>query len=139
MRRCLRLCALAVIGLATCGLLSGCSFSYTFEVSGVIRDAMDGKPVVGARIYSLHDNLQGTPNPDSKPVAVTEGDGSFSFVESISDISFEIDHSAKWVLFISNDGFEDKRCDLRKVKRTQSAKEPGEVYLELLISERKPR
>ncbi len=139
MGRCLRLCALSVISLATCGLLSGCSYSYTFEVSGVIRDAMDGKAIVGAKIYSLHYNLEAPPDQGAKPIAITKDDGSFSFVESISDGSFSFDRSAKWVLFISSEGFDDKRCDLRKVKRTESAKESSPVYLELLMTEQKPK
>src|SRR5262249_50147357 len=116
-------------------LVAGCSYSYPFDVSGQVRDAVTGKPLAGVKIYSTHVNLDDPVPAEGEPIAVTGEDGSFSFSESLSEVCFMGEGRTRWRLLFSRDGFQKEEVDLRRVPHPNSAKTTSTVVVVLSLHE----
>ncbi len=117
-------------------MFSGCSFSYTFDFSGFVKNAKDGKPIAGAKIYSLYGDIGIKPGPAREPIAVTKADGRISFVVTLSNSAKPIGGTgAKWALLIVKEGYADSCVDLGFVRWPDSPKDHGSVSLEVTMSE----
>jgi hypothetical protein len=131
LRRLVWLC----LGLAIPSLLAGCSYSYPFEVAGVVRSAATGKPLAGVEVYSTHINPDDPVPGEDRPVAVTGPDGSFSFAEKVSDVNFMQEGGTRWVLLFRKKGLKQERSDLRHVPRPRSARTTTPVAVAVSLSE----
>jgi hypothetical protein len=132
--RCLAGFLLKVAGV----MLAGCQYSYTFEVSGIVQRAADGKPIPGVQIFSLHNVPSGEPAPDEEPVAVTGADGRFSFVETVGDVYFlHGEGKTDWHLFLRKEGFEKESIDLRTVHRPESTKTRVPIFVVVYLLDNK--
>jgi hypothetical protein len=125
----LRHVVIAFGGFLSLSLLGGCSYSYTFEVSGVVKSAKTGEPIPGVEIYSLIDGWpdERAPERPAGPCATTGKDGTFSFEVPISAGLVDRTHDARWVLFFARDGFKSQNVDLKTVRAPKSTKTKGTV------------
>ena len=89
---------------------------YQFEMTGVIKNAVDGSPVAGVLIEP--EPYGGWVNGDS-PV-VTGSDGRFSFKFSVDTFEFSNGKLPTWTLKLSKTGFEDETIEITPTKRPES-------------------
>src|SRR5262245_4192929 len=131
---------IGIILAATCCLLpSGCQYAYPFEVLGVVKNAKDGKPIPGAKLYSLHITPTGEPHPGDNPIAVTGEDGSFTFVEEVRDVYFlHGEGKTDWTLFISQDGFNKESVSLRSVRKPANTGTRVPIFVVVYLLENAP-
>jgi hypothetical protein len=129
----------SVMGVLCCSLVTGCSYLYTFDVSGVVNSGKTGKPIPGVKIYSMSHALPDNETPEErttyKVIATTGDDGTFSFEEQQSGASVSESHDAKWVLFFSKDGFKGQNVDLKTVRAPASAKTKSTVCVVVYLLE----
>ncbi len=110
----LRLVATTVFAVFLLVGVSGCQFSYPFEISGVVR-AASGSPLPGVRV-TLN---AGSIRESSFPV-VTGPDGTFKANVRIGDIEFMREELPKWSLELSKDGYETATVDLSPKHKPES-------------------
>jgi hypothetical protein len=110
----LRLVATTVFAVFLLVGVSGCQFSYPFEISGVAR-ATDGSPLPGVSV-TLN---AGSVSESSFPV-VTEPDGTFKARVRIGDIEFMKEELPKWSLELSKDGYETATVDISPKQKPES-------------------
>jgi len=117
MRPTLRVFGTTLFGLFLVVGVSGCSFSYPFEISGVVRSA-DGTPLAGVSV-TLN---AGSIRESSFPV-VTGADGKFTGTARIGDIEFMREGLPKWSLELSRDGYETTTVDVSPKQKPESPRE----------------
>jgi hypothetical protein len=109
----LRVIATAAFGSLLILGVSGCQFSYPFEISGVIRRA-DGDPLPGVSVTLKAQSIR----ESSFPV-VTGTDGTFKARVRIGDIEF-MGRLPKWSLELSKEGYEAGTVDVSPKQRPES-------------------
>jgi hypothetical protein len=114
MRSNLRILTTAVFGSLLVAGVSGCQFSYPFEISGVVR-ATDGTPLAGVNV-TLN---AGSIRESSFPVD-TGPDGTFKATVRIGDIEFMRKELPKWSLELSKEGYETTTVDVSPKQKPES-------------------
>lgn len=101
--------SLLVIGV------SGCQYSYPFEISGMVRTA-DGTALAG-----VHVTLRAQGILESSFPVVTAQDGTFNGHIRVMDSEFGGNRLPTWILELSKEGYESANVD---VSPTQQPKSP---------------
>jgi hypothetical protein len=109
----IRITATAAFGSLLILGVSGCQFSYPFEISGVIGGA-DGDPLPGVSVTLKAGNLR----ESSFPV-VTGPDGTFKARVKIGDVEF-MGGLQKWSLELSKEGYETSTVDVSPKQKPES-------------------
>lgn len=102
----LRLSAMSLLALLVLVGVSGCQYSFPFEISGVVR-AADGGPLAGVRV-----TLNAGGIVESSFPVVTGPDGTFKARVRIRDIEFMPSELPKWSLELSKDGYEKATVEI---------------------------
>ena len=92
----------------------GCSMIYRYEMTGVIKNAVDGSPVAGVQI----ERDPGTSITGTFPVR-TGPDGRFVVEFSVRDGEFFAGKLPKWKFTLSKAGFEDEAVEITPTKEPQ--------------------
>jgi hypothetical protein len=123
MRTTSRSAATALGGLLLVYAVSGCSYSYPFEMSGVVKDAASGAPLAGVSV-TLEAGLCSSDNPF--PV-VTQPDGTFSANFRVYDGDFMGNRLPKWSLTLSREGYADLTIDVSPKQIPESTTKPTPI------------
>jgi hypothetical protein len=109
---------IAMAGLLLVVGVSGCQYSYPFELQGVVKNAADGQPLAGVTIVLKNAREHGdTPFP-----VTTQADGAFSANFRVAGSQFVAADPPVWSLALSKDGFHDEVIDIRFGNRPESPK-----------------
>lgn len=120
MRAAFRVIATAVPGLFLIVGLSGCQFSYPFEISGVVRTP-DGTPVSGVTVNFTAEGIR-----DSSFPLVTGFDGTFKGKVRIADVEFMREELPKWSLELSKEGYQPTTVGIGPKEKPES---PGNTTI----------
>jgi hypothetical protein len=127
-----------LLALACPLLLSGCQYSYTFAVSGVVKSAATGKALAGVKVFSTRQDLAEF-NPDAtQPDAVTGKDGAFAFTVRVPDIHFMAGSDRRWHLLFNGQGLKEA-VDLHGAQAPESAKTIVPVFVVVYMNGEKSK
>ncbi len=129
-----RILVVGLLGPALCFFVSGCHYSYEFEIAGVVTNVADGKPLAGVQVFSTFD---GTLWHGTTPMAVTDPDGRFVCSTKVREIQFSA-RKAEWVLIFIKDGFETGSVDLAFVRQPDSPRKKHHLSVSTSIREKRP-
>lgn len=115
-----------VSGLLFLGGVSGCQFSYPFEISGFVQSAADDTPLPGVTIALKADGLRG----ESPFPLITGEDGKFRAAFRVGDIAFTHGDLPKWTLVLSKDGYQNQTLEIRFTQKPESTSKTTTIPIE---------
>jgi hypothetical protein len=106
-------------------LLCGCSYSYHFDISGVVRSA-DGKPLSDVKIVldPIGDGSGWVTEFKSAP------DGTFSYEMRLAPHEFDDGRSPTCVLWFSKEGYVKEKVDISPMQKPNSYTEHVPIVVE---------
>jgi len=116
----------------------GCSYSYEYEIRGVILSAVDGAPLAGVGVtLKLQPRIKPTRwvGAHERIVGPTSSapDGAFSFNTEIDDVEFDL--LPRWVLILTKTGYDDAVVDIGPHGEPKSGSSP---YLIAVVAYMRP-
>lgn len=109
--------------LLACGI-SGCSYGYRFEISGIIR-MMEGEPLSGVQIVLDTGGATSTNWPDLR----SDPDGRFAFEYLAFSRCFAGGRLPTWTLQLSKEGYVTERVDISPKQPPASPKEKNHIVV----------
>ncbi|WP_339911860.1 hypothetical protein [Symmachiella dynata] len=111
----------------SCVFLSGCQKTYTYTISGIVKDATDGKPLqdVEVDLNGYHSHMGGVHFPIK-----TDALGHFQFDWKVSDGEFHgPTDMPKWVLNLKKNGYADESVDISTKREPSQASTPVSIIV----------
>ena len=113
-----RCAGLFVVVFAALSSVGGCSYSYVYDVRGVILDASDGTPIsdVAVALQSTIGIRVTTPEP-----CMTNADGTFhySFKTYLPHRGLADSDAPRWLLLFKKAEFADQTVDITPVRKSE--------------------
>lgn len=106
-------------------LLSGCSASYTYVISGIVKGAANGKPLQDVEI----DVKYNIGSVDKIVPIITRSDGTFRFEWNLLDGSFDGPRMPSLILNLTKTGYSDESVDISPQQKPSSTQIPAPIFV----------
>ena len=109
-----------VVVVAACLSISGCSYSYLYDVTGVILEMPDGTPISDVEVTLKSPNY-GITVMTSEP-CLTKADGTFlfSFRTYLPHDGLAGSRDIRWTLFLTKADYADQIVDITPIRKSES-------------------